>query len=107
MVGKAVGWRGVVLWGGSPRSERGNGSPGIGSAVDRKAWVLGAYSYHICLAFICGFVWFARHRCTVVGYRGFGTVRFTTKEDAATACDKLNNSQIDGRTISVRLDRFA
>ncbi|PNW81973.1 hypothetical protein CHLRE_06g268600v5 [Chlamydomonas reinhardtii] len=39
--------------------------------------------------------------------RGFGTVRFTTKEDAATACDKLNNSQIDGRTISVRLDRFA
>ncbi|GFR43311.1 hypothetical protein Agub_g4378 [Astrephomene gubernaculifera] len=39
--------------------------------------------------------------------RGFGTVRFTTKEDAAQACEKMNNSQIDGRTISVRLDRFA
>lgn len=39
--------------------------------------------------------------------RGFGTVRFTNKEDAQSACDKLNNSQIDGRTISVRIDRFA
>ncbi|PNH03642.1 Glycine-rich protein 2 [Tetrabaena socialis] len=39
--------------------------------------------------------------------RGFGTVRFASKEDATTACDKLNNSQIDSRTISVRLDRFA
>lgn len=39
--------------------------------------------------------------------RGFGTVRLTNNEDAQTACDKLNNSQIDGRTISVRIDRFA
>lgn len=39
--------------------------------------------------------------------RGFGTVRFYSKEDAQSACDKMNNSQIDGRTISVRLDRFA
>ncbi len=34
-------------------------------------------------------------------------MRFATKEDATAACDKLNNSQIDGRTISVRVDRFA
>lgn len=39
--------------------------------------------------------------------RGFGTVRFSTKEDAESACNKMNNSQIDGRTISVRIDRFA
>lgn len=39
--------------------------------------------------------------------RGFGTVRFATKEDAVQACEKMNNSQIDGRTISVRIDRFA
>lgn len=39
--------------------------------------------------------------------RGFGTVRFATPEDAAGACAKMNNSQIEGRTISVRIDRFA
>lgn len=39
--------------------------------------------------------------------RGFGTVRFATQEDAAQACAKLNNMQMDGRTISVRIDRFA
>lgn len=39
--------------------------------------------------------------------RGFGTVRFTTPQDAEAACQKLNNSQIEGRTISVRIDRFA
>jgi hypothetical protein len=39
--------------------------------------------------------------------RGFGTVRFTTAEDADAACQKLNNSEYEGRTITVRLDRFA
>ncbi|GBF99813.1 hypothetical protein Rsub_12566 [Raphidocelis subcapitata] len=39
--------------------------------------------------------------------RGFGTVRFTTREDAAAAIDKLNNTDFEGRTITVRLDRYA
>ncbi len=39
--------------------------------------------------------------------RGFGTVRFSTMEDANAACEKLNNTDLEGRTITVRLDRFA
>ncbi|KAF5842927.1 hypothetical protein DUNSADRAFT_3954, partial [Dunaliella salina] len=39
--------------------------------------------------------------------RGFGTVRFATQEDAQMACEAQSNTQIDGRTISVRIDRFA
>ncbi|DBB02454.1 TPA: hypothetical protein ACH3X3_011450 [Trebouxia sp. C0006] len=39
--------------------------------------------------------------------RGFGTVRFSTKEEADAAAEKLNNSQIGGRTVTVRIDRFA
>jgi RNA recognition motif-containing protein len=39
--------------------------------------------------------------------RGFGTVRFASKEDAEAACNKLNNTELEGRTITVRLDRFA
>jgi len=39
--------------------------------------------------------------------RGFGTVRFTNKEDAEAACTTLNNTDLEGRTITVRLDRFA
>uniref|UniRef100_A0A383WMD7 RRM domain-containing protein n=1 Tax=Tetradesmus obliquus TaxID=3088 RepID=A0A383WMD7_TETOB len=39
--------------------------------------------------------------------RGFGTVRFSSKEDADAACTKLNNTEYEGRTITVRLDRFA
>eukprot|EP00882_Tetradesmus_deserticola_P000937 GHRQ01001017.1.p1 GENE.GHRQ01001017.1~~GHRQ01001017.1.p1 ORF type:complete len:269 (+),score=83.22 GHRQ01001017.1:156-962(+) len=39
--------------------------------------------------------------------RGFGTVRFSSKEDAESACTKLNNTEYEGRTITVRLDRFA
>lgn len=39
--------------------------------------------------------------------RGFGTVRFASKEDADAACEKLNNTEYEGRTITVRLDRFA
>lgn len=39
--------------------------------------------------------------------RGFGTVRFGSKEDADAACEKLNNTEYESRTITVRLDRFA
>ena len=39
--------------------------------------------------------------------RGFGTVRFTTSEEADAACEKLNNTEIDGRAVTVRIDRFA
>jgi RNA recognition motif-containing protein len=39
--------------------------------------------------------------------RGFGTVRFGSKEEADAACTKLNNTEYEGRTITVRLDRFA
>jgi len=39
--------------------------------------------------------------------KGFGTVRFATKEDSESACQKLNNTEVDGRTITVRLDRYA
>lgn len=44
---------------------------------------------------------------STVGCRGFGTVRFSTKEEAEAAADKLNNTQIGGRTVTVRIDRFA
>lgn len=39
--------------------------------------------------------------------RGFGIVRFPTKEAAEAAVDKMNNASIGGRVVSVRLDRFA
>lgn len=39
--------------------------------------------------------------------RGFGVVRFPTKEAAEKAVDQMNNRTIGGRVVSVRLDRFA
>jgi RNA recognition motif-containing protein len=39
--------------------------------------------------------------------RGFGTVRYATKEEAESAAEKMNNTKIGNRTISVRIDRFA
>jgi len=39
--------------------------------------------------------------------RGFGIVRFPNKESAEEAVEKMNNSTIGGRVVSVRLDRFA
>jgi RNA recognition motif-containing protein len=39
--------------------------------------------------------------------RGFGIVRFPTKEAAQMAVDTMNNSTIGGRVVSVRIDRFA
>ena len=40
-------------------------------------------------------------------YRGFGTVRYATKEAAESSALKMNNQKIGGRTITVRIDRFA
>lgn len=39
--------------------------------------------------------------------RGFGIVRFTTPDQAEQAVEKMNNSTIGGRIVSVRIDRFA
>ena len=39
--------------------------------------------------------------------RGFGIVRFPTREAAEEAVAKMNNATIGGRVVSVRLDRFA
>eukprot|EP00955_Chlamydomonas_euryale_P099775 365243-Chlamydomonas_euryale.AAC.5 len=38
--------------------------------------------------------------------RGFGTVRLASPAEAEAACQRLNNSKIEDRTISVRIDRF-
>ena len=39
--------------------------------------------------------------------RGFGIVRFSNRESAEMAAEKMNNTTIGGRLVSVRLDRFA
>ena len=39
--------------------------------------------------------------------RGFGTVRYSTREEANAAADMMNNIEIGGRVVSVRIDRFA
>ncbi|KAK9836303.1 hypothetical protein WJX81_003539 [Elliptochloris bilobata] len=39
--------------------------------------------------------------------RGFGTVRYASKEDAEQAVEQMNNAQIGGRTVTVRIDRYA
>lgn len=39
--------------------------------------------------------------------RGFGTIRFATAEDANAAIEKMNNTDLDGRRITVHLDRYA
>lgn len=39
--------------------------------------------------------------------RGFGTVRFATPDDAAAAVEEMNHASLGGRTITVRIDRFA
>jgi RNA recognition motif-containing protein len=38
--------------------------------------------------------------------RGFATVLFEKAEDAATAIQKLNNTEMGGRSITVRLDQY-
>uniref|UniRef100_A0A7S0WHE3 RRM domain-containing protein n=1 Tax=Chlamydomonas leiostraca TaxID=1034604 RepID=A0A7S0WHE3_9CHLO len=39
--------------------------------------------------------------------RGYGTVRFTTTDAAQAAIDKFNESEWEGRTLSVFMDKFA
>lgn len=39
--------------------------------------------------------------------RGFGTVRYSTPEDAQGAAQIMNGAEIGGRTVTVRIDRFA
>jgi len=39
--------------------------------------------------------------------KGFGTVRFGTADEAAAAIATLNESELDGRQITVRLDSYA
>ncbi|KAK9804700.1 hypothetical protein WJX72_000684 [[Myrmecia] bisecta] len=39
--------------------------------------------------------------------RGFGTVKYATKEDALAAVDAMHNAVICDRTITVRIDKFA
>ena len=39
--------------------------------------------------------------------KGFGTICFATKEEAEAAIEKFHDSEVDGRTISVRIDQYA
>lgn len=39
--------------------------------------------------------------------RGFGTVRFTAQDAANAAVETMNNADIDGRPVTVRIDRYA
>ena len=38
--------------------------------------------------------------------RGYGTVRFSTEEEAARAIATLNGTEVDGRIITVRMDKY-
>ncbi len=39
--------------------------------------------------------------------QGYGTVRFETPEAAQAAIQQYHGSDLDGRTLTVRLDKFA
>ena len=39
--------------------------------------------------------------------RGFGTVSFPSPDDALSAVQTMNNADIGGRAVTVRIDRFA
>lgn len=39
--------------------------------------------------------------------RGFGTVSFPTPQNAQAAVERMNNADIGGRAVTVRIDRFA
>jgi RNA recognition motif-containing protein len=39
--------------------------------------------------------------------RGFGTVRFASPEEAAAAVEAMNHASLGGRTVTVRIDRYA
>jgi len=39
--------------------------------------------------------------------RGYGTVGFKTTEEAQAAIEKVHGTELEGRTLTVKLDRFA
>ena len=39
--------------------------------------------------------------------RGYGTVRFSTAEAASAAIEAKHGTELEGRTLTVKLDRFA
>jgi RNA recognition motif-containing protein len=39
--------------------------------------------------------------------RGYGTVRYETTEEAEGAIEQFNGYELEGRTLSVRLDKYA
>lgn len=39
--------------------------------------------------------------------RGYGTLRYATKEDAAKAMDAIAGRETEGRVVTVKVDRFA
>ena len=39
--------------------------------------------------------------------RGYGTVRYETAEEAQSAIEQYNGTELEGRTLSVRLDKYA
>ena len=39
--------------------------------------------------------------------RGYGTVRFQTAEEAQAGIAKVHGTELEGRTLTVKLDRFA
>ena len=43
----------------------------------------------------------------ICGRRGFGTVLFETSGEADAAVEIMNNADIGGRAVTVRIDRFA
>lgn len=51
--------------------------------------------------------WTAFLKGTSLHARGFGTVRYSTPEDAQGAAQIMNGAEIGGRTVTVRIDRFA
>jgi hypothetical protein len=39
--------------------------------------------------------------------RGYGTIKFATVEEANAAIEQFNGSELEGRTLSVKVDQFA
>lgn len=39
--------------------------------------------------------------------RGYGTVQFSSKEEAQAAIEQFNGTELEGRTMSVKVDQFA
>jgi len=39
--------------------------------------------------------------------RGYGTVQFSSQEEAQAAIDQFNGTELEGRTLSVKIDQYA